>query len=410
MTQEQGQNVDYDIDLFDHNQSHTMWDSLAEMREKCPVAHLPNDLFYASRYADVQQVFRDFTAFSTKGGFRAPGVEIPEEELLMSEMDPPDHPPLRKALLQAFNKATARSAESFARAFVDTRLDGVESFGHGDLVREIAIPLPIAVTSHVLGVNSDDIPQLAEWVFAVLHTDWPAYGVADHTKPNERKGVVGSAPEMCAFLDQLIAERIKEDRQDLLSEMVRVEMDGKRLSPGRVRTLSLNFITGGISTTMLLGNLMYRLLSEGEFFDQLNEKRELIPVAVEESLRLEPPVMFMFRTAKEGTELSGVPIKPGDRVVAGISSANRDETVYPDSATFSLGREKPPEHLAFGAGTHLCLGNNMARMEAAVALETILDRFALGELSLAPDFKYELMPHFLEYGPEHLEVVVARSR
>src|ERR1700722_12292059 len=109
MTQEDGQKVEYDIDLFDYNQSHTMWDALAEMREKCPVAHLPNGLIYTSRYADVQRVFRDSTAFLTKGGFRAPGVEIPEEELQMAEMDPPDHPPLRKALLQAFNKATARS-------------------------------------------------------------------------------------------------------------------------------------------------------------------------------------------------------------------------------------------------------------------------------------------------------------
>jgi cytochrome P450 len=83
----------------------------------------------------------------------------------------------------------------------------------------------------VLGVSSEDIPQLAEWVFPVLHTEWPAHGVADHTKPDERKGVVGSAPGMCAFFDQLMAERIKEDHQDLISEMARIEMDGDQHLP-----------------------------------------------------------------------------------------------------------------------------------------------------------------------------------
>jgi cytochrome P450 len=159
---------------------------------------------------------------------------------------------------------------------------------------------------------------------------------------------------------------------------------------------------------MLLGNLMYRLISSKEFSDELRSDRSLIPIAIEESLRLEPPVLFLFRTAQEEISLSGVTIKPGDRVVAGIASANRDESVYPDSSTFSLHREQAKEHIAFGAGPHLCIGNNMARMEGAVVLESLVDRYPFGALTFLPDFVHELMPHFLEYGPERLEVVVSR--
>ncbi|HVX21716.1 MAG TPA: cytochrome P450 [Acidimicrobiales bacterium] len=400
--------TDYDINLFDYRQSHAMWDQMAEMRERCPVARLQDGLKYTARYTDVQRVFRDSQHFVTKGGFRAPGVEIPEDELLMAEMDPPGHPPLRKALLGAFNIAVARSAEEFARQFVEGRLAGIDAAGRGDLVAEISVPLPIAVTTHVLGVPTDDIQQIADWVFALLHTDWPAYGVRDHTRPEEHQGLSGSAPELCSYFDAMIADRVDNDRQDLISEMLRIEVDGEKLRHQRVRTLALNFITGGISTTMLISNLLHRLLTDDSLADTLRRQPDLIPVAVEESLRVEPPVLFLCRTATQTTEIGGVTIEAGDRVVAGIASANRDETVYPDAATFSLDRDHPPTHLAFGGGAHLCLGNKMARMEAAVVIETVFAHYRPGELRLAPDFHYELMPHFIEFGPERLDVVVDR--
>lgn len=400
--------VDYDIDLFDHHQSHAMWDAMADMRTRCPVAHLPGGLVFTSRYGDVQRVFRDSRCFSNEGGFRAPGVVIPDDELLMAEMDPPGHPPLRKALFNAFNISVARSAERFAREFVEGRLTGVDRAGSGDLVQEISVPLPIAVTTHVLGVPTEDIPKIADWVFEVLHTDWPAYGVKDHTRPDEGVGIPGSAPELCAYFDAMIDERIEHDHEDLISEMLRIEIDGQAVRRQRVRTLALNFITGGISTTMLISNLLHRLLTDRPLTQRLRAEPGLIPVAVEESLRVEPPVLFLFRTATEAVELSGCPIRPGDRVVAGIASANRDEDVYPEAATFSLERDKPPEHLAFGGGAHLCLGNKMARMEAQVVIETLFSHYSPGEIALAPTFHYELMPHFLEFGPERLDVVVPR--
>jgi cytochrome P450 len=131
----------------------------------------------------------------------------------------------------------------------------------------------------------------------------------------------------------------------------------------------------------------------------------LIPVAVDESLRFEPPVLFLFRTATQEAQIGDTTVKAGDRLVTGIASANRDESVFERANEFRLNADDP-EHLAFGAGPHLCLGNHMARMEGRVAVEEFFRQFAPGQVQLAPDYHYHLMPHFLEYGPERLDVVV----
>ncbi|TML13006.1 MAG: cytochrome P450 [Actinobacteria bacterium] len=151
-------------------------------------------------------------------------------------------------------------------------------------------------------------------------------------------------------------------------------------------------------------------MTDSSFHAALVNDSELIPKAIEESLRLEPPVLFLFRTAVTETDLSGTHISPGDRIVTGIASANRDEAVYDDASEFRLDRSGTPEHLSFGAGPHLCLGNHLARMEAKVALEEYLRRYSFGQIQLAPDFHFELMPHYLEYGPESLNVVTSAGK
>src|ERR1035437_4388666 len=123
-----------------------------------------------------------------------------------------------------------------------------------------------------------------------------------------------------------------------------------------------------------------------EAFDaSLRNDRELIPAAVEESLRFEPPVLFLFRTVKEDTEIADRKLPVGERVVMGIASANRDETVYDNADRFRIDAGDP-DHLAFGAGPHLCLGNHMARMEGRVVVEEYLNRFGLHELGLTPEY------------------------
>src|SRR5581483_5213170 len=140
----------------------------------------------------------------------------------------------------------------------------------------------------------------------------------------------------------------------------------------------------------MLGNLLYRLVSDAGFDGAIRGDRSLIPEAVEESLRLEPPVLFLFRTAKEDTEIGGTPVHRGERIIVGIASGNRDERAYerPDEFRLDRGmtRGAAPEHLTFGVGPHICLGIHVARMEGRVVLEAMLDRFSPGQVKLAPGY------------------------
>src|SRR5262249_24199220 len=133
----------------------------------------------------------------------------------------------------------------------------------------------------------------------------------------------------------------------------------------------------------------------------------LVPMAVEESLRFEEPVLFLFRTAKYDTELGGCPVHTGERIITGIASANRDEAVYEHADEYRLDRATlPPNHLRFGGGPHLCLGTHLTRMVGRVVLEEALGHFAPGQLRLADAYELSMVPMFLEYGPESLDVVV----
>ena len=132
-------------------------------------------------------------------------------------------------------------------------------------------------------------------------------------------------------------------------------------------------------------------------------------MAVEESLRYEAPVLFLFRTAKDDVEIGGCPVHKGERVIVGIASANRDENVFEHAEEFCLDRSSLPDnHLSFGEGPHLCLGNHLTRMIGRVVLEEAVDHFAPGALRLADGYRLSLVPMFLEYGPETLDVTVSR--
>lgn len=398
---------DFEFDLFDPQQTQNMWDKMQRMRSECPVAQPSEGFYYTSRYADTQRVFRDSRTFSCQGGFRAAGVEIPEDELFLAEMDAPLHPRLRKLLLKSFNPGMAKSAETFTQTYIKQLLDDLKAKGGGDIVGEVSARVPLAVTGHVLGIPLEDIAELSAQFFALLHTDWPAYGVKNREHPDVGKDIAGSAPELAAYFDKMIDARrsgaVKTG--DLVSQMVEADIEGDKLSTERIRSLAINFLSAGLSTTNLISNLYYRLITSDDFDRTLRDDAAVIPVAVEESLRFEPPVLFLFRTATQDTEIADTSIKPGDRLVTGIASANRDETVFDRANEFRL-NASDPENLAFGAGPHLCLGNHMARMEGRVAVEEFFRHFGPGELRLDPGYEYHLMPHFLEYGPERLDVVV----
>jgi cytochrome P450 len=194
----------------------------------------------------------------------------------------------------------------------------------------------------------------------------------------------------------------------MITRMTRAEVQGQRLSSLQIRTLCANCLLASQSTANLIGNLLLRLVRNPAFERALRANRALIPAAVEESLRFDAPVLFLFRTARVAHEIAGERIAAGERIIMGIASGNRDERVWEHANEYWLERDwkQAPEILTFGPGPHLCLGNMIARMEARVVLELVLDALAPGRMKLAPGCDTPLVPMFLENGPERLDVVI----
>jgi len=393
---------------FDPNETQHMWSLMERLRSECPVSRPMEGFVYTATYADTAATFKDARRFSSAEGFRGAGVVVPEEESFLGEIDPPLHPRVRRLLHRAFTPRTAAEVEPFTRRLTDRLLDAIEQQGGGDLMAGLCTRLPVAVSAEALGIPEERHDEVARWCQELLHSTWP------ETNATERGvGIGGAFPELASIIDEQIRRRREaaDPPDDLLTRMVQAEDGGDRLTDLHIRTLSVNTLAGSLSTTYMLGNLLYRLVSDAGFDGAIRGDRSLIPEAVEESLRLEPPVLFLFRTAKEDTEIGGTPVHRGERIIVGIASGNRDERAYerPDEFRLDRGmtRGAAPEHLTFGVGPHICLGIHVARMEGRVVLEAMLDRFSPGQVKLAPGYELHFVPMFLEYGPETLDVTIA---
>lgn len=381
------------------------FDRMSRIRSEQPICRPAENLVLTTRYADTATGFRDAKRYSSVGDMRAPGVVVPEEESFLGELDSPLHPKIRRILIKGFTRRRAAEAEPWTRAEVKRRLAGIAARGEGDLMADFAVPLPGSVSAHVLGIPDALHDDVMRWCNELLHSTWPTTGETE-----KGQGIEACFPELAACLDGLIRERAESGDaapDDLLSLMVSTQAeDGWSIGAHHTRTLIVNILAGSLSASFMLGNLFYRLLTDRSFEAALRRDASLIPKAVEESLRLEAPVTFLMRTAREDGELGGCPIHRGEHMMLHIGAANRDPEVYPDPDAFRLDREGSPEHLSFGIGPHVCLGNHLTRVVGRVALEEVLALGAERRLRLVPGFEWECVNHLQEYGPERLEVRV----
>jgi cytochrome P450 len=389
---------------FDPDQTRTSWEKLARMRRECPVSRPFEHFIYTAKYDDSRDVFRDGRRFFYgPSGMRKPGTDVPYEERFLGEIDPPEHPGLRRLMHRFFTPAAAQAEEPYTRAYVRRGLEDLARAGGGEFRQSFSDLFPIAITAHVLGMPTEHIDSLTRDMVDIQDTESFLSG---------NIGVVDAFPQLSAYADAAIDERLAADEppDDVITAMLTTDLEGGRMAREQARTLIVNLLAGSTSTTATLDNLVYRLASDAGFEAALRGDRALIARAVEESLRLEPPVLFLFRQAKVDTELSGVPVHEGERICMGIGSANRDEERYHQAEEFRLDRRGEPEHLSFGWGPHLCLGVHLARMEARVMLEELLDLFPPGGLALAPGYQFEFMPgDFLRYGPHTVDLVVTET-
>jgi cytochrome P450 len=276
-----------------------------------------------------------------------------------------------------------------------------------DLVAAFTVVLPNRVTVYLLGFDPDDADQLARWAKELMESTFPAYNRTDRGE-----GFAAAFPEFAGYIDDRIAERTAqlrdgENRDDVLARLIELQVDGDPLPHRQVRALVRNLITGGLTTTsQLLGNLLHELLARPDVERAIRADRDLLDNAIEESLRLAPPLLFLARSCVTETSVGGCPVQPGERVIIGTASANRDERLFEDAAAFQLDRANADQHLTFGFGSHVCPGATLARTVARLGVEAFLDHFPAGGVHLEPGFRFEQVPTYFEHGPRRLPVVV----
>lgn len=390
---------------FDPEQAHNSWALLAALRHESPVVDIADGMAYVTRHAECRQLLRDTDGFSNAQGFKAPGVIVPIEDRTLGELDPPNHTLVRRVMVTALTPKSVKAVEPYVESTARSMLATLPDAGEADLVPGFTVPLPNASTVRLLGFPEEDAPQIMTWAKDLMESGFPA------THRN-REGVEGFAegfPDFAGYIDERIDERRTEPRDDVTTKLLELEVDGERLTPRQLRAMVRNLITGGLTTTsQLLGNLLYQLLTVQGLEDRLRSDPEALPRAVEESLRLAPPIMFVPRGCRRDTDVDGIAVHAGQRVIVGTGCANRDESLFEHGDAFDVDRANVFDHLTFGYGPHFCPGAPQARAVARIAIGAFLDHFPPGTVRLTEGFVYENVPTFFETGPKRVTVRISR--
>ena len=325
-----------------------------------------------TRYDDVVELSKNPVLFSNAQGIRPNQGATP----MLIDMDNPAHAKRRKLINRAFTPAQVRHRAGRITKICDELIDRICERGSCDLVWDLAAWLPLIVIGESLGVDEADFPTLLEWSDALLS------GLDGKEESMVRMTEVFLQYQ--EYANRVIASRRQEPRDDLISILVHAELDGDRLDDSELIFDSLLILIGGDETTRhVISGGIYQLLLHRERWEELGGHRSLIPSAAEEMLRWVSPIKNMARVATADTELRGKEISAGDKLLLLYPSANRDETRFTEPDTFDIHRQ-PNDHVAFGFGAHVCLGNSLARLEITTMLDRLLDR--LPDLVLAsPD-------------------------
>lgn len=369
---------------YEHGIPH---ERFALLRRRDPVHWHPwawrgGGFWAVTRHEDVVAVSRDPVTFSSaRGHIYLWDLEEDALEARRSiiETDPPDHTRLRRIVSSAFTPRQVREYEAFTRAIAGELLDAAARQGEVDFVEAVSAPLPINVIVSILGIPAEDGPLMVELSNELVEgtagreLDPHAYG---NTTPL-RLLPFGSPAAWALFqYGRRIGEtRRREPRDDLVTRLVFAEVEGDRLSEAEYANFFQVLVFAGNETTRTaISHGVLALMENPEQQERLHADPTLIPLAVEEIIRWATPVIYFRRTATRDTEIRGVPVTEGDKVVMWYASANFDEAVFDEPLRFDVGR-RPNDHVSFGGGgPHFCLGAWLARLEIRVLLEEIVRR------------------------------------
>jgi len=375
--------------------------ALARLREREPV-HYDGVIhrWVLTRQDDVDRLLRDRSLSvdprkANEGTYMRVFDRFGDFSMLFQ--DPPDHTRLRALVSKAF---TSRAVDRLAPRIVEIAeelLSAVTTADRFDVIETLAGPLPVIVIAEMLGVDPSDRRDFKRW------SDAQAMGLNPLLTDNERTWVQEADAELEAYLRSTIADRRARPRDDLISAMVTAQEAGDQLTEREILTMcELLLAAGNVTTTDLIGNGVWLLLRHPEQLRKLRDDSSLIANAVEEILRLESSVVQTARIALADMTIGGCPVRRGESILTSLAAANRDPAVYTEPDRFDVTR-RDVHHFAFGGGVHFCLGAPLARLEAQLAIATLLRRFPSFRLADEP-LEWRALPAFR--GLVRLPVVV----
>jgi cytochrome P450 len=356
-------NIDFDHTDPDFFQS--PYGTFQDLHRRCPVARASKfgGFWVLSKYADVMAAARDTGTFSSAEGISIPkvGSLIP---LVPIEADPPLHTEFRRTLQHEFSPARMARLEPSIRAVATELIDGFVDRGRADLAQELATPLPSIVLAELLGLERAEWATFRRQVAELVAT----------SKVGDTEGNMKASVEFAMHFMQALDERRREPRDDMLTRIVESTVDGRPVAPEEALGLTLVTVIAGHETTVGgIGSMLMHVGSNPEVRARLLADPELIPRAVEETVRMEAPIQGAARTVLRPATVRGHGFDPGERVWLLYAAGNRDAETFPDPDRFSLDRI-PNRHLGFGDGVHRCVGAPLARIEMRVVLEEVLRR------------------------------------
>jgi cytochrome P450 len=333
-----------------------------EARKHCPLPHSAQHegFFMLLNYTDVRSAMMDYRTFSSEPQVLRP--MLPRKCIPALEMDPPRHTAWRAIFNEAITPQTAPAMEAFVREDVNRHIDRFIARGSCDIVHELAEPVPAETICRLVGIDDALVPRVRETALAMF---------AAQGNPEE---FGRRQADFAAVAVSQVHERQKHPRDDYLTRLAGVQIEGRSLDDNDYVVLLAAFLGAGHhSTTSAMASLIYEVFSRPAVRDALLETPAKITVAVEEALRLRPPFFGFFRRTTKPTVLKDTPIPAGHDVYMGWAAANRDPSTFESPTEFKLDRTTN-RHMAFGFGIHTCPGASLARMELRVVLEELLRR------------------------------------